>query len=348
MVSVNDYQLYPAIRSQPRKCEAVLGSAQPFEQAASTLAGAARVWTVGIGTSFNAANAAAWMLRAAGLEARPLTSLEFATWPPVSEGDAVLLFAHTGRKTWSGHSLATCIERGIPTVLITKIETEFDLSTFPESVTVLHSTTQDPSAMYTVSHTTAMTAAARIADLVSPGSLGEIAEVPSALAAALELEDEIADLATDWSSGALIALGAGPMLAAAEEAHIKIAEASRRQIRHQEPESFLHGPAVQIIESDRILSFAANDDSAERTREITQFTMDMGCGAVWVAPESVPGPETARHLALPELSPPLLGIPAVVPAQLLAAHLAANEGVNADNFRTDVPEFLAALSKLRL
>ena len=202
--------------------------------------------------------------------------------------------------------------------------------------------------MYTVSHTTAMTAAAAIADLVSPGSIGDTSEIPSALASALELEDEVAELAAEWSSGDLIALGAGPMLAAAEEAHIKIAEASRRQIRHQDPESFLHGPVVQLLDSNRILSFAAGDESAERSRDIIRFTMDMGCSAAWVAPPSAPAPESARHLALPELSPELLVIPAVVPAQLLAAHLAANDDVNADDFRTDAPEFRAALSKLSL
>ena len=348
MVSVSDYRLYPAIQAQPSECAKVLSSVQPFERAAQTLSEATRVWTVGIGTSFNAANAASWMLRAAGLEARPLTSFEFAIWPPVAAGEAVLLFAHTGRKTYSGNSLALCIERGIPVVLITKIETGFDLGTFPDSVTVLHTTTQDPSSMYTISHSTAMTAAAMIADLVSPGSLGDVSEIPSALASALKLEDEIAELATEWSDGALIALGAGPMLTAAEEAHIKIAEASRRAVRHQEPESFLHGPAVQIMDSDRILSFAANDDSAERTRAITQLTMDNGCAAAWVAPESVSGPESARHLALAELSPQLLTIPAVLPSQLLAAHLAANDAVNADDFRTDVPQFREALSRMSL
>ena len=348
MVAVTDYRLYPAIQAQPSECAKLLSSVQPFERAAQTLSEATRVWTVGIGTSYNAANAASWMLRAAGLEARPLTSFEFATWPTVAEGEAVLLFAHTGRKTYSGRSLSLCIERGIPVVLITKIETGFDLDSFPDTVTVLHTTTQDPSSMYTVSHTTAMTAAAMIADLVTPGSLGDISETPSALAAALTLEAEAAELAAEWSDGALIALGAGPMLTAAEEAHIKIAEASRRAVRHQEPESFLHGPAVQIVDSDRILSFAANDDSAERTRVITQLTMDNGCSAAWVAPESLPGPESARHLALPELPPELLTIPAVVPAQLLAAHLAANDAVNADDFRTDVPPFREALSKLSL
>ncbi|MCY3559499.1 MAG: hypothetical protein OXH13_12785 [Chloroflexi bacterium] len=348
MTSVSDYRLYPAIQAQPSECAKVLSSAQPFDRAAQTLSEATRVWTVGIGTSYNAANAAAWMLRAAGLEARPLTSFEFAAWPAVSDGDAVLLFAHTGRKTWSGNSLALCIDRGIPVVLVTKIETGFDLESFPDHVTVLHTTTQDPSSMYTVSHTTAMTAAARIADLVSPGSIGDTSEIPSALASALALEEEIAELAAEWSDGALIALGAGPMLAAAEEAHIKIAEASRRQIRHQEPESFLHGPVIQLLDSNRVTTFAANDGSAERSRAITQLTMDMGCSAAWVAPRSVAAPESARHLVLAELSPVLLGITAVVPGQLLAAHLAANDDINADDFRTDVPEFLAALSKLSL
>jgi glucosamine 6-phosphate synthetase-like amidotransferase/phosphosugar isomerase protein len=347
MVSVTDYRLYPAIQAQPSECAKVLSSVQPFEQAAQTLSEAARVWAVGIGTSFNAANAASWMLRAAGLEARPLTSFEFATWPTVAKGDAVLLFAHTGRKTYSGYSLDLCIERGVPAVVVTKIDTNFDTDTFPDNVTTIHTTTEDPSAMYTVSHTTAMTAAAMIADLVSPGSLGEISEIPSSLAAALTLESEIADLADEWSEGALIALGSGPMLAAAEEAHIKIAEASRRPVRHQEPESFLHGPAIQLLDSDRLLTFVANDGSIERTRAITQLAIDVGCAAAWIAPASVPAPEAATHLVLADLPSPVMPIPAAIPAQLLAGYLAARDGVEADGFRREDPVYGAALSKLQ-
>ena len=138
------------------------------------------------------------------------------------------------------------------------------------------------------------------------------------------------------------------MLSAAEEAHVKIAEASRRAVRHQEPESFLHGPLVQMVNSDRILSFVADDVAAERARAIAQVAIDMGCSAAWVAPETVPGPDSARRLALAGLSPELLTVPAVVPAQLLAAHLAANGDVNADDFRTDEPQFRAALSSLSL
>ena len=347
MTDVREYRLYPAIQAQPSECAKVLSSAQPFGRAAETLAAATRVWTVGIGTSFNAANAAAWMLRAAGLEARPLTSSEFATYPSLAPGDAVVLFAHTGRKTASGNALQLCLERGAPVVLITKIETAFEIDSLPETVTVLHTTTQDPSSMYSVSHTAAMTAAARIADAVAPGSLGEIGQIPSALADALTLEDGIADLSRSWSSGALIALGGGPMLAAAEEAHIKIAEAARRAIRHQEPESFLHGPAVQLVASDHYLSFA-DAASAERTRGITQFTIDFGCDAAWVGPPSAVGPASASTFLLDELAALLLPIPAAVVAQLLAAHLAANDDVNADDFRLDVPAFSDALIKVGL
>ncbi len=57
------------------------------------------------------------------------------------------------------------------------------------------------------------------------------------------------------------------MLATAEKAHIKIAETSRRQVCHQESESFLHGSIVQIVGSNRILAFAAQDDPADRTRD---------------------------------------------------------------------------------
>ena len=104
-VHITDYRLYPAIQAQPSECAKVLSSVQPFDRAADALAEANRVWTVGIGTSYNAATVAAWMLRTAGLDARAITSMEFAFWPPLAVGDAVLLFAHTdARPTPANHS----------------------------------------------------------------------------------------------------------------------------------------------------------------------------------------------------------------------------------------------------
>ncbi len=85
----------------------------------------------------------------------------------------VMPFAHTGRKTYSGRTLSICIERGLPTVLIAKADTEFDLDALPDIVTVLHTTTQDPSVLHTISHTTAI-----IADRVAPGLLATLPGFP--------------------------------------------------------------------------------------------------------------------------------------------------------------------------
>ena len=208
--SIADYRLYPAIQSQPVEASRLLQSDQDWSGAAARLDGAARVWCVGIGTSFNAARAASWMLRAAGHDARPVTSMEFASWPNLRGGDAAVVFAHSGRKQLTGASLDHLIDAATPTVLITGIDSQIDGDALPDTVTALRTTHSDPSAMFTVSHIGAMTVAARLAHTASPGCLGDLNRIPAALNNALALEPQIAQLAQDWSDGALIALGRRP------------------------------------------------------------------------------------------------------------------------------------------
>src|SRR5207247_1460831 len=78
------------------------------EQAAVLLHSARRVFVVGIGTSLHAAMIGAWLLRAAGADARAVSSFDFALYPdsfPVSAEDAVVVMAHTGVKTYSAVSM---------------------------------------------------------------------------------------------------------------------------------------------------------------------------------------------------------------------------------------------------
>ena len=53
----------------------------PAEEAAQRLAPARRVFTVGIGTSYHAALVGAWLLRAAGADARAVSSFDFGLYP---------------------------------------------------------------------------------------------------------------------------------------------------------------------------------------------------------------------------------------------------------------------------
>lgn len=106
--------------------------------------------------------------------------------------------------------------------------------------------------MYTVSHLTAMTAVAMMAEAISPGCLGgadSLKELPAATTAALNLEPQVAALAREWyfnsaAGGEIVALGAGPHEASAHEVEIKIGEAARVRCKGYAVEQYLSRPSV--------------------------------------------------------------------------------------------------------
>jgi hypothetical protein len=106
---------------------------------------------------------------------------------------------------------------------------------------------QESSSMYTVSHLTAMTAVAMMAEAVTPGCLGgaaALAALPTAATVALALEPQVAALAREWhdnstAGGEIVALGAGPHEPSAHEVEIKIGEAARVRCKGYAVEQYL-------------------------------------------------------------------------------------------------------------
>src|ERR1051326_4192469 len=102
--------MYQTMHGQPDDLRQLLETGwAPAEEAAQRLNGARRIFTVGIGTSYHAALVGAWLLRAAGCDARAVSSFDFALYPvsaDVGPDDAVIVMAHSGVKTYSKHSLA--------------------------------------------------------------------------------------------------------------------------------------------------------------------------------------------------------------------------------------------------
>jgi glucosamine--fructose-6-phosphate aminotransferase (isomerizing) len=346
--SISDYRLYEAIRRQPAELERLLTADEPIAAAARLLWEARRVFTVGIGTSSNAAAVAASMLGAAGLDARAWSSHDFVAYPPgLTADDAAIVFTHSGRKQFSRQALALLAERGAGVVIVTSTESALGEGDIPAGAVVLRTVARDPSSMFTVSHTAAMFVVARVADAIMHECLGHLDVVPGAVAAALAGEDEVAALARDWQgASAIVALGAGPHEPAAHEAHIKIAEAARRGVRSYAVEQFLHGPQVQVPSSEAFLVFAGEGPGLERTRQAVAFVQRLGCDVAWVSP--VAAPEGAHWLRVPDVGEGLAPIVEVVPAQLLAGHLAALADVDGDSFRMDDPAFKAAREALDL
>lgn len=345
---IQEYRLYEAIRRQPAELARLLTASEPVDLAAEALGGARRVFCVGIGTSWNAASVAAALLCRAGIDARAWSSADFVQYPPaLTADDAAIVFTHTGTKRYSRAAIDLLGTKRAPVVLVTSTESDIEAGALPMGTTVLRTVAREQSAMFTVSHTAAMFLAARVADAVRSGCAGDLGAVAYAVEAALGLEPAVAALADTWQAKrALVALGAGPHEASAHEAAIKIAEAARRPVRGHAVEQFLHGPQVQVRDSDAFLVFAGAGAGLDRTHEAVAFVRTLGCEVAWVSP--VETPEGAMHLRVPDVGEALAPIVEIVPAQLLAGHLAAIAGVDGDNFRRDDPAFGAARAAITL
>ncbi len=345
---IGEYRLYEAIQRQPEELARLLKASEPIDLAAEALGAARRVFCVGIGTSWNAACVAADLLGRASVDARAVSSADFVQYPPaLTADDAAMVFTHTGTKQYSRAAIDLLGAKRAPVVLVTSTESDIQAGALPMGTTVLRTVAREQSAMFTVSHTAAMLLAARVANAIRPGCAGDLDAVPYAVEATLGLEAEVAALAHEWQGKrALIALGAGPHEASAHEAAIKIAEAARRPTRGHAVEQFLHGPQVQVQDSDAFLVFAGAGAGLGRTREAVTFVQALGCEVAWVSPVDVPA--GALHLVVPDVGEALAPIVEIVPAQLFAGHLAAIEGVDGDNFRRDDAAFGAARAGIEL
>src|ERR1700730_8089528 len=111
-----DSVMYQTMHRQPSDVRGLLRTGWgPAEEAAKRLAGTKRVYVVGIGTSYHAALVGAWLLRAAGADARAVSSFDFGLYPESADlgpDDAVIVMAHSGVKTYSTQSLARAAAAG--------------------------------------------------------------------------------------------------------------------------------------------------------------------------------------------------------------------------------------------
>ena len=340
---VTSYNVYAQIQKQPGELARLVDADEPIGAAAEALGKAGRVFTAGIGTAFNEALTGAWLLRAAGIDAHAWQSSDFVQYgPELRPGDAALVFSHTGNKGVTRDVLARLHDAGVPSVWVAGTEAKEN----PADV-ILRGVSPETAAPYTVSHTAAILLAARVADAIAPGSVGDLAAIPGAVQDTLGHEAAAQELAAAWAdTGAIVAVGAGPHEASAMEAGVKIDEAAWMRVKGYGLEYFLHGPQAQMQTGDPMIVFAADDIALERARTVAQFGLDIGSPVAWVAP--VAGPDGATEFRVADVGGQLAPIVQVVVTQLLAVHLAAQRDVDADKFRLDDPPFGEAFKRYDL
>jgi glucosamine--fructose-6-phosphate aminotransferase (isomerizing) len=343
--------MYQTMHRQPEDLARLLSEGwSAAEEAAQRLSTARRVLVVGIGTSYHAAVAGGWLLRAAGCDARAVSSFDFSVYPEsfvVTAEDAVIIMAHSGVKTYSSLALERAAEVGATRMSVGSLTAEH-----AGSQQVLRTVERETSAAFTASHLAAMTVLAQVATALgesrnAPATRGfraSLQALPGQVREALAREDEVRAIAEEIANKRIYATGGGPSEASAIEAVIKVREAAQGWIDGLALEQFLHGPLVAVNADDACLVVHVEGAASERTQEVARVLDAIGA-RMWVIGKPIERLQTFDLPFLPEVLSPLL---TVVPLQMLAYHMAVLRGKNPDRFRRDDPHYAAALGRLKL
>lgn len=304
-------QLEEQIRSQPAALEHMVGSVpvrQRVHAAAEGLHRARRIWVVGTGTSYHAAELGAAMIREAGRSAQAYPSQQFVHQAPnVAPQDALVVITHTAETAYALAVRSLGFQAGLDIVTITRSD-----GPFPDAIETVPKETSET---YTVSYTTALLALAMLArELGAESATDEtIGRVPEAVAGALS-DPAIAPVPTP--ERLLAIAGVGPAAWTAAEGALKVRESSRFLAEGYDAEYLLHGSAVPLTGSDRLLLVSPPDADG--------FLPAMARAAEGAGVPVSTIEETA------DLPPLLAQIPLTARLQLLALRISIERGQDPD------------------
>ena len=334
-------RLRETLEGQPGELSRLLAD-DSATRAAERLRDASRIFIVGTGTSFHGAMAGQFMLRSAGRDAWAVRAFEFANYAPsFGSHDGLILLSHRGSKRFSRDSLERFQATRDRWLVITGEGSPL------EGEGVVRTVEQEKSPVHTASHTAAMLRLAQIAcALGSPAWRAELARVPDAVAAAVQLRGQVVSALSGIDLGAtLYFVGGGPAHATAREGALKIREAAHTvSAEAHDVEGILHGPLISVLPQQTAILISQAGASLERIREVAAAMIEIGTGVVAVGADAGAIPSTSAIIT-PAIDEVLAPIVNVVPVQWLAYEAARRLGVDADSFRRDEAPYASAQSK---
>lgn len=208
-----------------------------------------RLFFVGIGTSYHAAELAKMMWRDyVSAQAFAVNSFDFVKTPqPISEGDVVVVFSHRGTKSYSVESANLASAAGCITVGVTSKGSPWEKNLSHK----IETCESEDTGGFTKSLTCALAMIAKWID--DDGLCLGFKKASEQLAAPLDFpkisENSdvvlIGDLSREW---------------VARETALKIQETAYLPARAFGLEEFLHGPRVSIGPRSMVIAFAKNDE----------------------------------------------------------------------------------------
>jgi glutamine---fructose-6-phosphate transaminase (isomerizing) len=239
-------ELEAAIHAQPDELRRLAGlDVRPFTK---RLAAGERVWVVGTGSSWHAADLGAAMFARAGIDARAASSNNFALRAPLRAGDGVIVLSHTGSTAYARASRRRALDIGAQTVSITG-----DGVGWPEAI---ETGPKERAETYTRSYTGALAVLALLAGELGAEGMGPEAVVAAAdateaaLGAPVELPDD---------RRLIVLAGLGPNAVTAREGALKLREAARLPAEGFDAEYLLHGNAVPLDDRDVLIALGKDE-----------------------------------------------------------------------------------------
>lgn len=321
---------------------------------AETIRSRRKLFLIGIGTSYHAAQIGAHLFRGHA----PVTpceawhSFDFALFgPALSADDAVLAISHRGAKQFTLRALGMAKEAGCSAALLVGQGAPAPPMALDAS---FETVVQERSSAHTVSHVASVAVLAELTRQVGGSEALEVEllqrRIPAALTDALATETQMARWAAKHRASRRIWLvGAGPTAVTAHEAALKIKETSYLQAEALSVEALLHGP-FQCCEAEDLFVLIAPGGAAQpRMLELPPMIREIGAQCVVLSDDAVAIKGGADECCVVPAAPaPFEALVCLPPLQLFAYHLALVRGTNPDGFRLDDPRFAAAMARVRL
>jgi len=348
------YLLHDAILQQPAVIEqALAANREKISRAVDAAAGRSRFIFAGVGTSYHGAlTAERWMRQqsAGQADARAEEAFELMHSPlALGRGDVVVVLTHTGGTKDSLEVLREARAAGAMTLAVTG---EVGASGFPE--TDFHFVTGEGEATfaYTKSYTSAMALVAllvigfcesRVGSANAAGAdasmltAAGVARMPGLLRKALGAEADIRAAARAMATRTGFAfLGAGLGWFTAMEAALKVKETSYLPAQGYQTEEILHGPFSGLDQSSAVIAFLTGEPSDDRARDVLRAAKEIGAYRMAVAlPHGNRNLDCDQIIEAPDGPSWMSPFLHLIPAQLLAYHLAVAREINPDTGRQD-------------
>ena len=308
------------MQSQPEQLRGMLADTTGVDAAAERLRGR-RLYLVGTGTSWHAANIGAWFLRAAGVEAWPVQAMDAVLYGPrPAGGEGLVLLEPQGHEDLH-HADAGAGPRG-------GCADGGDLGQGAPGAEI-ETSVVERSAAYTASHTGAMLRLAQLATALG-ADLGPLNGVPDAVAEVVEGPA----VGVVPPRRAMEFVGAGPTSGRPPRARLKVRETAYVASAGIGVEQFLHGPSVAVGADDTLVCLDGGGPGSERLAQVARSAVSAG----------VP----VRVIAADAPSELLSVFPLTAAVQKIALETAETLGTNPDSFGRDVPARAQALDGIAL